>query len=148
MPTRMSSIHAITYASTAARAMRTQDLERLLLDARRFNEEVGVTGVLLFNGGGYFQYFEGPADASVAVYDRIRASDLHHSIVELSRTTHANRQFVNWTMGFSESTDSQWQQLRKADWQSTTGSVRQPAAGASEGLRLLHAFWQSSIGDA
>ena len=55
----MHQLRSIAYISSVTRALSDEELERLLVDARSFNESVGVTGVLLYNGNSFFQYFEG-----------------------------------------------------------------------------------------
>jgi hypothetical protein len=89
---------AIAYLSTAAKWPTRSQLEILLLDARDFNERVGVTGALLLQDLTFFQYFEGPESAVLEVYARINRSRLHHSIFELFNEPIERRHFSRWTM--------------------------------------------------
>ena len=50
----MNDMHAIAYESETKRELTLQDLDRLLLDARTFNEAAGVTGVLLYLASSFF----------------------------------------------------------------------------------------------
>lgn len=145
----MADLRYITYTSTATQAMGDAQLQRLLVDARDFNAGVGVTGVLLFNGLAFFQYFEGPPDGCAKAYARIRASTQHHSIFELGNAALPARQFADWTMGYSDrATDSEWQALSGSEHWATPGSLQQPGAAPCEGVVLLSAFWQASAGAA
>jgi hypothetical protein len=141
----MSDLEHVIYISSAARTLGDTDLERLLLDARAFNATVGVTGVLLFNGAAFFQYFEGPAAACARVYDRIRASSVHHTIVELGHAGIDDRQFASWHMGCTTISRSQWLELSKADWLTAARDAVGTARRESEGVRLLNAFWQAAV---
>jgi hypothetical protein len=88
------------YMSAAAEAMDSDALRTLLAKARRNNERSGLSGMLLYAGGSFFQVLEGPARAVDAVYRRIQADPRHDSIVLLVREPIKERSFEDWTMGF------------------------------------------------
>ncbi len=142
-PPLMPDLRYIAYTSTASRTIVDADLQYLLADARHFNAGVDVTGILLFNGLAFFQYLEGTPQACAAVMARIRPSSLHHSIYELSCKDIDRRQFGDWRMGCSlVDDDARWLALHDASlW---TARVENPAP--CEGLTLLTAFWEASIG--
>ena len=75
----MYQLRSIAYSSSTTGTLPDAELERLLADARSFNESVGVTGVLLYNGASFFQYFEGDTVACERVFKRIIGSSRHHS---------------------------------------------------------------------
>lgn len=141
------TLEAVVYTSSAARGITDALLERLLVDARRKNEELGVTGVLLFHDGSFFQYFEGPPPAVEEVYERIRNSQLHRGIIELMRRPIEQRCFGNWLMGFTRVPSSTVLQLSNADWKLSLSTVESSSCSpASDGLALLQHFWTSSGG--
>jgi len=132
---------AVAYTSSAVPEVTVASLEALLLRARQKNEELGVTGVLLFHDGSFFQYFEGPPLAVEEVYARIRRSPLHRGIYELMRGPVHSRSFGDWLMGFSQAPASTVLKLSTASWEAR---VRQEATlpkATSEGLALLLQFW-------
>lgn len=137
---------AIAYASSATHALGDADLEQLLQRARRKNEEVGVTGVLLYHDGSFLQYFEGPAEGVEVVYERIRRSPLHGGIIELIRGPIERRVFSSWVMGFTHPPASTLLRLSNASWKARvkqSGSA--PSALHSDGFELLLQFWNSSL---
>jgi len=123
--------------------MRNEDLEALLLDARGFNEKVQVSGVLLYHDGTFFQYLEGPADGVAQVYARIRASRSHHSIYELLNNQIKARMFPSWLMGVSNAPASVLLSLARARWHASIQRLQGQADQESEGLALLHGYWES-----
>jgi Sensors of blue-light using FAD len=139
------SLEAVGYTSSAVPDITDATLELLLTDARQKNDELGVTGVLLFHDGSFFQYFEGPPPAVNQVYDRIRQSRLHTGIIELMRSPIEHRAFANWLMGFTRAPASTVLQISNANWRASLGPGG--AAGAeSDGLALLRRFWSLSGG--
>lgn len=136
-------LEAVAYTSSAVPDTTVSSLEQLLLQARKKNAELGVTGVLLYHDGSFFQYFEGPPEAVEEVYARIRRSPLHRGIIELMRGPIQARSFGSWLMGFTQAPASTVLALSNASW---TASVRQPAVATSPGLELLLQFWASNRG--
>ena len=92
-------IHCI-YASTAEATFKESDIPALLTRARTGNAERGITGVLLYIEGSFFQVLEGDAAAVDDVYSRIRRDPRHTRITVIIREPIAARDFSEWTMGF------------------------------------------------
>lgn len=131
------SLEAVAYTSSAIPGLTDGALEQLLVDARQKNQELGITGVLLYHDGSFFQYFEGPPDGVEAVYDRIRQSRLHRGIFELMRAPIECRSFGNWLMGFTRAPASTVLQLSNAHWRRRLDEERGEAAARSpEGLHF------------
>ncbi|WP_414497788.1 BLUF domain-containing protein [Stenotrophomonas maltophilia] len=85
-------IKAVVYVSEAGPAfagdVREAGGDRLQLligDASRFNCNAGITGVLLFDGGRFLQYLEGPDDGVDVAYSRVVGATSHSGLVELQR---------------------------------------------------------------
>jgi Sensors of blue-light using FAD len=93
-------LHALVYVSTAVRPMSLPDIDRLLEVARNRNATLHVTGVLLYDAGHFMQYLEGPAPSMARVYESIKASSLHHGIIELLRERIDTSEFPEWSMAF------------------------------------------------
>ena len=133
-------MHAIAYKSEARRDLTLQDLDRLLLDARTFNETAGVTGVLLYHAGSFFQFFEGPEQGVQAAYARICRATSHSDLVELLNAPSRERQFESWHMGFCEPPETALQALATASWEDAI-PVTRATYERSQGLGLLLHQW-------
>ena len=136
----MTDLRAIAYTSKASRDLTSQDLDRLLLEAQSFNEACDVSGVLLYHAGTFFQFFEGPEAAVMAVYARIRQATMHTRIVELRDALASERQFAAWHMAFCEAPESELQALETASWEETIPMAR-TTYERSQGLALLLYYW-------
>jgi Xaa-Pro aminopeptidase len=108
-------IFQLCYLSTAARDMQREDLVDLLRVSRRKNEELGITGLLLYSGDQFIQLLEGDETAVRALYALI-AKDERHCDVTLVYEEHAEaRECPDWTMGFQALPDSEWLEFPSAD---------------------------------
>ncbi len=103
----MTDLVHLIYCSTATRSMSNEDLLALLREARTRNDELGVTGMLLYENGGFFQVIEGEAAVINRLYAMIEADDRHHHLVKIIHEPIARRVFADWTMGFSRLHPSQ-----------------------------------------
>lgn len=137
----MPSLHCIVYVSTAVSRLSDAALEALLTDARQFNAQAGVTGALLYSGGAFFQYMEGPQEGLFRAYERICASRTHHSIYELLNEPTEARVFPDWFMGLSHTTASALLTLQQAQWQGVVSELDRKQAHPSPGLMLLRGYW-------
>ena len=93
-------IHCI-YASAAVRHFETAELTDLLQAARKHNDAAGLTGMLLYTEGSFFQVLEGCPDAVEALYARIELDKRHDQVTKLVTEAITRRSFAQWTMGFS-----------------------------------------------
>ena len=94
-------MHCI-YASAAARSFETDELTALLQAARNHNDGAGLTGILLFTEGNFFQVLEGAPDAVNALYARIEVDKRHRQVTKIIAEAIPSRSFAQWTMGFSQ----------------------------------------------
>lgn len=99
-------IHCI-YASTASRAYGPQELADMLTVARARNLARGVSGILLYIDGSFFQVLEGEAEVVDALYQRIAEDPRHFRVTTIMRERIARRAFADWSMGFAELASAQ-----------------------------------------
>ena len=139
----MPDLVAVAYVSSASHLLNEEELERLLLAARQANEAEQVTGVLLYDDGSFFQYIEGPPDGVDRIYDRIRASRAHRGLIRLFRARIPDRNFKDWSMGFSRAPKRLVLSLAQASWESMV-SAQQARPNAGSGVKLLLEFWSKA----
>ena len=90
----------LVYVSAATEKFSSDDLDELLAKARRHNESVNVTGILLYAQGTFFQVLEGAPEDVDALYDKIAKDSRHCLVLRLARENIATRNFGEWSMGF------------------------------------------------
>lgn len=106
----------VAYTSAARLGLNAEDVDQLLASARSTNSLLGVTGVLLYGAGRFFQYFEGTKEGVDEVYARILRSQRHTDVVELEFQPIRRRRFNRWFMGFREAPASVLQSLAQQQW--------------------------------
>jgi uncharacterized Fe-S cluster-containing MiaB family protein len=92
-------LHQVAYCSRAAREVDDSDVDRIVATARRTNPRQGITGLLVFGSGVFFQWLEGPRDHVTGLMDQIRRDPRHDEVVMLSQSEEVReRLFPDWSM--------------------------------------------------
>ena len=140
-------VHCI-YTSAATLNFTTEDIVTLLQTARANNAKVDVSGMLLHDKGSFFQVLEGKPDNVLSLLEVIEADTRHDQVVRLIYEEIEQRDFSEWTMGFSAATRDELQNIEGLnDLFNSTAAY----TGLDEGRAkiLLKAFregkWRSSI---
>ena len=103
-------IHCI-YASRATVALSDADVQSLLERSRGKNSARGITGMLLFIEGSFFQVLEGDAAVVDELYEIIAHDTRHDRVTQIIREPIAQRSFGEWSMGFASVQRARTQQL-------------------------------------
>jgi hypothetical protein len=88
------------YASAATRDFEPEALAELLQVARENNAKLGLTGMLLYAEGSFFQVLEGPTVVVDDLYAKIERDQRHAQVTQIIREPISKRYFDAWTMGF------------------------------------------------
>lgn len=91
-------IGCLTYRSVATTRPSAGELENLVSAARGRNRSLGVTGMLLFEDGRYFQTLEGPPDALEMIWSSVERDPRHRGIEVLSQHLVPSRLFSDWDL--------------------------------------------------
>ncbi len=143
----MSEIKAIAYLSRTNKDLTPQEIDKILLDARSFNQGHDITGVLLYNPGFFFQYIEGSAQHMALVYERIKNATSHTIIMELYHDFTDKRYCSDWYMGFCRAPEGFIQELAHYGWREKVHEVERHSE-ASQGLQMLLKFWNNMASKA
>lgn len=103
----MPNLVQLTYSSVASRRFRPSELRELLALSRQHNHELGVTGILLYADGSFFQVLEGATETVEKLFDVIARDKRHRQVTEIIKEPIAQRDFGEWTMGYTELTDEE-----------------------------------------
>ena len=92
-------LYNVVYCSRASAGVDDAVVDRIIESARRFNPEHGITGLLVFGSGVFFQWLEGPRDTVTQLMGMIRSDPRHDNIVLLSEVEEVReRLFPDWDM--------------------------------------------------
>jgi hypothetical protein len=90
----------VIYVSTATDKLFDWELRRILESSVRNNEDVQLTGMLLYSRDSFMQVIEGEKDAVDSVMARIAKDPRHCNLQVLARAEIRSRGFNQWSMGF------------------------------------------------
>jgi hypothetical protein len=93
-------IHCI-YSSTATIEFAEHEIPQLLEKTRAANAARGISGMLLYIEGSFFQVLEGEPASVDAIYQTISADSRHKHVTLIIREPITERSFGEWTMGFA-----------------------------------------------
>jgi hypothetical protein len=100
------SIHNLVYCSQASAGMDKEAIASIIATARHHNPRLGITGLLVYGQGIFFQWLEGPHDNVTQLLARIAADPRHTHLVVLSQEDEIReRLFPEWDMEWVEAAD-------------------------------------------
>lgn len=97
----MSNLSVIVYRSRAVMPPSDVDLFYLLAHARQRNQAAGLSGVLLYDRGHFFQWIEGSNQELGRTWNAIRADERHSDLRVLADQQIPVRLFEQWSMQFA-----------------------------------------------
>ncbi|CAA7627214.1 Diguanylate cyclase/phosphodiesterase with PAS/PAC sensor(S) [Magnetospirillum sp. UT-4] len=89
----------IIYVSRPATAVTPSLLDSIILEARTFNQQNGITGHLIHFDDAFVQYLEGGEADIRHLYETIRDDPRHREVTLAAEGKLARRLFSGWTMG-------------------------------------------------
>lgn len=97
----MEHLIYLVYSSAASHDFSRTQLTDLLMQARTKNDKLGITGMLLYTDGSFFQVLEGEAKTVEALFETIQRDCRHTQITMILKETIPHRLFGDWTMAFA-----------------------------------------------
>ena len=89
----------LVYCSQVSDGIGQTEVDAIVATARRFNPALGITGVLVFGSGVFFQWIEGPKTNVLELVKRIDADSRHKQMTILSSDEEIReRIFPTWDM--------------------------------------------------
>ena len=93
------TLEMFVYCSRAAEGVDDAEVSRLVEFSQRRNVARGITGVLVFGSGVFFQWIEGSPDDVEALIVNLHSDTRHYDIVTLDRSVERReRLYANWEM--------------------------------------------------
>lgn len=93
-------LYRVIYISASKTLLGPAETEELLKRSRPNNVAAGITGILVYHDGGFFQVLEGPRAPVEKLFATIRTDPRHHRVIALWQGAADARLFGNWGMGF------------------------------------------------
>jgi Sensors of blue-light using FAD len=99
-------LYNMVYCSRAADGVDDAAVARIIETSHRHNPAQGITGLLVFGSGIFFQWLEGPRDNVMQLMVNLQKDPRHEDVVTLSAVEEVReRLFPDWDMELVTSTD-------------------------------------------
>jgi hypothetical protein len=99
-------LETFVYCSRAADSVDEAEVKRIIEFSQARNVARGITGVLVFGSGVFFQWIEGPPPEVEGLIANLHVDPRHHDIVTLDRSIEKReRLYPNWEMEHVEADD-------------------------------------------
>lgn len=93
-------MYNLLYTSSSTMETDHEVLNQILQTARVNNQQLGVTGMLLYSEGSFVQLLEGEEEKVKEIFDKISQDPRHYNIEVVIEANATNRYFPQWQMGF------------------------------------------------
>lgn len=94
------ALHEIVYASIASKPLKPHELHALLVQSRRDNTALGITGMLVYHAGKFLQLIEGERAVITNLYETITRDSRHLTVDKIWDAPLKARSFSDWSMAF------------------------------------------------
>ena len=102
----LPALYHFVYCSRAADGVDDLEVGRIIERAQRHNRAHGITGMLAFGSGVFFQWIEGPAAEVQKLIRSLHGDPRHYDIVALDQSEEKReRLYPNWGMEKVEAED-------------------------------------------
>lgn len=99
-------LETFVYCSRAAPSVDEAEVRRIIAFSQARNVARGITGVLVFGSGVFFQWIEGPPAEVQVLIANLHDDDRHHDIVTLDRSVETReRLYPHWEMEHVDADD-------------------------------------------
>ena len=95
-------LHKIVYCSRnliqGEQPFRATEVAQILKASRKNNQQLNVTGALLYSATFFAQVLEGPQQSIEKIFERIQQDDRHGEVTVLESSHSDRRDFPEWSM--------------------------------------------------
>lgn len=95
----VSMMICIVYISSAVYGLSERQILSFIRQSKYNNGRLGISGLLLYNGGRFMQLIEGERAKVEKLYEKICLDNRHTGITLLLKETITQKNFENWLIG-------------------------------------------------
>ncbi|MGH1335451.1 MAG: BLUF domain-containing protein [Aureispira sp.] len=100
----MEDLKCLVYTSVISSYCNSRAMEHILTTARKKNEVLDITGILVHTPRLFMQYIEGPTPNICHLFNKIKLDHRHQGILLCHFSPIEQRIFPDWKMGYKDLT--------------------------------------------
>ncbi len=93
LPKLESMFLTISYISNVSNNLTNEDIESILIGAKKFNDQNDIKGILIYSDQTFFQIIEGEYNKTLALFRRIEKDYRHYGILRILQTKCSQRRY-------------------------------------------------------
>ncbi|WP_448698570.1 BLUF domain-containing protein [Mucilaginibacter sp. AW1-3] len=90
----------LIYVSSSSRVLDAEDLKQLLVNIKYQYTKSGITGMMLYSKGTFFQALEGEEEQLESAFEKLQFDEIQKGVIRLKSGREESRTFTDWSMGF------------------------------------------------
>ena len=90
----------MVYISSAVLGLNDRQIASIVRTSQINNEQLGITGILLYNSGNFMQLIEGEEEKVEGLYEKVKEDRRHTGVTLLLKEAITHKNFDNWVMGY------------------------------------------------
>lgn len=95
----------ISYVSTASTSLNNSDMAELFEFVKLKNNNLQITGILLYADGNFFQVLEGEKNQIKNIFDKIKQDARHYNVIKIFDREKTTTSFTKYHSSFSVVSD-------------------------------------------
>jgi len=92
----------ISYISSASQILTSKDIEMLIIDAKVFNNNNNIGGILIYTNQTFFQTIEGEYEDIISLFKKIKSDNRHYGILKILETKSLTRRYERFNSNYIE----------------------------------------------
>ncbi|MBP2833668.1 BLUF domain-containing protein [Aquimarina sp. U1-2] len=93
--------YIISYVSTVHPDVSSTDISQLMDYVRTYNNTIGLTGILMYSEGNFFQVLEGEEKLVKMMFERIKQDSKHYNIIKMLDSQMNTNSFSEYHSSFT-----------------------------------------------
>jgi Sensors of blue-light using FAD len=138
-------MYHIVYVSSAESKFSEKELLSILDGARKTNERLGITGLMVYIDGNIIQLLEGEENDVNTLFAKIALDTRHTGIIKLLSGPLAKRNFDDWSMQFKSLSYQEAEQISGYKNLDKESFLEHSTGGVHPGLKVINAFCKTNL---
>ncbi|GAA4108762.1 hypothetical protein GCM10022393_05070 [Aquimarina addita] len=94
-------LQTIGYVSTVAPLLKNSEMKELFEFVKRTNSSLGITGILMYSDGNFFQVLEGEKEQLQNLFKKIQSDSRHYNVIKFFDRKITSCLFTQYQSSFS-----------------------------------------------